>query len=165
MDAAGAAIAFRAVRIRRWSHLQETVEEGGANQVRNLEIWCPLMHDVSSQEVAGAVFKLFKQLPNLRQLRLSSLPFDSFNPVDSSAMQSTILLPHLRDLSIEYSPSPHSIIFDVLATSDHQISRLSVHSNFSLSAPPVTYRQLDFRGNLRFLSTGADFYRTLADPR
>ena len=123
------------------------------------------------QEVAGAVFKLLKQLPNLRQLRLFALPFDSFNSVDSVSMHAAVLLPHLHDLDISGIPFPHSLIFDLLTTSDHLIDRLSVYTTSDSPAPPVppappaTFRQLDFRGKLRFLSTGADFYRTLVDHR
>ena len=115
--------------------------------------------------VAGAVFKLIVQTPNLRRLRLLGLPFDCFNPVDSASVQPTLLLPHLDDLFISHIPSPHSIVSALLATSRHKISRLSIHYYPNPSTPPVTYRQLDFRGNLRFLSTKTDFYRTLLDPR
>ena len=138
--------------------------EGLGKQVRDLEI-CGDGYGPTSPEAASAVFKLLKRLPNLRRLRLVSLPFDSFNSVDSASMRAAALLPHLHDLSISTMPSPHSLIVDLLATSGHRIDRLSVHYVSGAVASHAVYRQIDFRGKLRFLSTGADFYRTLVDPR
>ena len=156
---------FRRVTIWSWSHVQEEVEEGLGKHVRDLDINGEYWHAVTSREAAGAVFRLLKQLPNPRRLRLVDLRFDSFDPADSSSMQATALLPHLHDLNISNIPFPHSLIFDLLATSGHRIDRLTVQSDSALLASPVPYRQLDFRGKLRFLSTGAEFYRTLMDPR
>ena len=153
---------FRTVRIREWSHLQEEVEEGMGEYVRELDI--REVHGAKMQEVARAIFRLLKRLPNLRRLRLDSIPLDSFDPTDSASMRSAVLLPHLHDLDISHMPSPSSLIVDLLATSGHRIDRLSVYSDLGPMVPPVTYRQLDFRGKLRILSTGPDFYRTLVDP-
>ena len=153
---------LRTVRIREWSHLQEEVEEGMGEYVRELDI--REVHGAKMQEVARAIFRLLKRLPNLRRLRLDSIPLDSFDPTDSASMRSAVLLPHLHDLDISHMPSPSSLIVDLLATSGHRIDRLSVYSDLGPMVPPVTYRQLDFRGKLRILSTGPDFYRTLVDP-
>ena len=155
----------RTVRILGWSHLQEEVEEGLGKQVRDLEVNGDHWHAVTSQEAADAVFKLLKRLPSLRRLRLDSIPCRSSNPTDSSSMHATALLPHLHALSVSDSPFPHSLICDLLATSGHRIDRLSVYSDLGPMVPHVTHGQLDFRGKLRFLSTGAEFYRTLVDPR
>ena len=78
-------------------------------------------------------------------------------------MRTTVFLPHLDDLFLSGDCSPHSIISDLLATSNHSISRLSVYVNMGLADPPPTPQHLDFRGNLRFLSTWREFYRTLVD--
>ena len=152
------------VSIWSWRHLQEEVGEYLGQQVRDFEI-CGSGYRMTSLEAADAVFRLLKQLPNLRRLRLVALPLEAFNSVDSASMHAAALLPHLHDLDISHIPFPHSLILDLLATSGHRIDRLSVQSNPVWLAPPVTYRQIDFRGKLRFLSTGADFFRTLVDPR
>ena len=157
-------LVFRTVRIKGWTHLQE-VEEGLGKQVRDSEITGAHRDGVPSLEVAGAVLKVLKQVPNLRRLRLVALPFDSFNPVDSASMHVAVLLPHLHDLSTSYIASPHSLIVDLLATSGHRINRLSVHNSSEPLASYAVYRPLDFRGKSRFLSTESDFYRTLVDPR
>ena len=156
---------FRTVTIREWSHLQEEVREGLGELVRDLEICGSGWHGMTSLEAASAVFRLLKQLPNLRRLRLQSLRFDCFDPADTSSMQATALLPNLHDLNISFIPFPHSLVVDLLATSGHRIDRLSVHFASGAVASHAVYRQIDFRGKLRFLSTGADFYRTLVDPR
>ena len=156
---------FRKVAIWSWSHLQEEVEEGLGKLVRDFKIHGVYWDAVSSLEVAGAVFKLLKQLPNLRRLRLVAPHFDSFSSVDSASMRAAVLLPHLHDLQVSDILSPHSLIVDLLETSDHQISRLSVHSASARVAPHPVYKQIDFRGKLRFLSTGMAFYRSLVDPR
>ena len=156
---------FRSVRIWSWSHLQEEVVEGLGKQVRDLEVNGDHWHAVTSQEAADAVFKLLKRLPSLRRLRLDSIPCRSSNPTDSSSMHATALLPHLHALSVSDSPFPHSLICDLLATSGHRIDRLYVHNASRVVPLYAIYRQLDFRGKLRFLSTGSSFYRTLVDPR
>ena len=156
---------FRSVKIWSWSHMQEVVEEGVGKQVRVLEIRGAGWKVVTSQEPADAVSKLLKQLPNLRRLRLIDPPFTSFSPIESHKMQSTILLPHLHDLQISTDRSAHSIIFDLLATSNHGLSRLAVHSGRSRPvASQKGPQQLDFRGNLRFLTAGKVLYRALMDP-
>ena len=78
-------------------------------------------------------------------------------------MRTTVFLPHLDDLFLAGNRSPHSIIADLLATSNHSISRLTVYVDMGLADPPPTTQHLDFRGNLRFLSTWREFYRTLVD--
>ena len=155
-------LVFRTVRIKGWTHLQE-VEEGLGKQVRDSEITGAHRDGVPSLEVAGAVLKVLKQVPNLRQLRLVALRFDSFNTADSVSMHAAVLLPHLHDLYISDIPSPHSLIVDLLATSDHRLARLTVFVPPERAASPSTPQQLDFRGNLRFLSTWREFYRTLVD--
>ena len=155
----------RRVRILGWTHLQEEVEEGLGKQLRDLDIQGYYREAVTSQEAADAVFRLLKRLPNLRRLRLAGIPCDSFNPIDSSSMHAAVLIPHLHDLNIFLIPFPHSLIVDLLATSGHRIDRLSVDDTSGPVAPHAVYRQIDFRGKLRFLSTGSSFYRTLVDPR
>ena len=137
---------FRSVRIWRWSHLQEEVEEGLGKLVRDLEIAQDYRDRVPSLEPASAVFKLLKRLPNLRRLRLVALPFDSFNAADSASMHAAVLFPHLHDLNISDIPSPDSLIVDLLATSGHRIDRLSVHYASGSVASHAVHGQLDFRG-------------------
>ena len=156
---------LRTVRIEEWSHLQEEVEKGMGEYVRELEICGGGWYGVMPQEVASAVFKLLKRLPNLRRLSLDALQFNSFDPADSTSMQTVVLLPHLHDLNISHMPSPSSLVVDLLATFGHRIDRLSVQFDTVQLASHAVCRQIDFRGKLRFLSTGPDFYRTLADPR
>ena len=156
---------FREVKIENRAHLQEEVEEGMGQYVRGLEIRGSGWNGMTSLEAASAVFKLLKQVPNLRRLRLVAPPFDSFDTADSASMRAVVLLPHFHDLSLPNTRFPHSIIFDLLATSGHRIDRLFVNNIYDSLIPHAVYRQLDFRGSLRFLSTGASFYRTLVDPR
>ena len=157
---------FRTVMIQGWSHLQREVEEGMGVYVRELEIrGYALSGTMSPQEVASAVFKLLKQVPNLRRLRLCCPSFDRFDQIEPASMHAAVLLPHLHDLYISHTSFPHSLEFDLLTTSDHQISRLSVHSASAPVAPHPVCKQIDFRGKLRFLSTGMAFYRSLVDPR
>ena len=153
---------FRTVKVETWEHLQEEVGEWAGKQVRELEIRTYGWPIVEAWEVASAVFKLLKRLPDLRRLRLFEMPFERFSSVDSTTMQSTVFLPQLDDLLLSgHHRSPHSIISDLLATSS--ISRLTVYVDMGLADPPPTPQHLDFRGNLRFLSTAREFYWTLVD--
>ena len=96
---------FRNVRIRSWEHLQEKVEDwaGGEASGLELEFW---NWTANQYEVAKAVPQLLQKVPNLRQLRLDRLPFTSFSPAGSATMQTSLLLPHLSDLTITHCNSP-----------------------------------------------------------
>ena len=154
---------FRSIRIEKWAQMQ-TVEHWAGAEVRDLDISTAGWSRVKTEKVASAVFKLLKNVPNLRRLRLGGRPLHPFNPVDSASLQSTVFLPHLYDLQLDSVYSSQPIIFDLLATSNHGITRLCAHS-FSEPTSPLPGRQsLDFRGNLRYLSTSGAFYQTMLDP-
>ena len=159
---------FRTVRVRRWAKLKEPVGDWVGMQVRSLEIHGIRWSGATSGEKGSAVVELLKKLPNLRHLSLignygpyGPSPFDN---IDLSSMRSTVLLPCLSELEISNNASPRSIIFDLLATSAHRIRRLSVHTIAGRIEPIPGGRQLDFRGNLRYLSTYRAFYQKMLDP-
>ena len=158
---------FRTVRVETWANLKEPVGHGVGKQVRRLEIGNSGLDGVESGEIGRAIVELLKKLPNLRQLSLvkdyGRPPFDH---IDFSSMRSTVFLPQLSELEISDVASPRSIIFNLLATSGHRIHRLSVHCHDDGAGidPLVTGQQLDFRGNLRYLSTYGAFYQTMLDP-
>ena len=158
---------FRTVRVRRWAKLKEPVDDWVGQQVQSLRIGESELYGVESGEFGRAVVELLKKLPNLRQLSLvkdyGRPPFDH---IDFSSMRSTVFLPQLSELEISDVASPRSIIFNLLATSGHRIHRLSVHCHDDGAGidPLVTGQQLDFRGNLRYLSTYGAFYQSMLDP-
>ena len=164
---------FRRASIWQWSHLQEEVGHWAGKQVRQLELYDTALDGPEAQEITRAVFKLFKTLPNLQHLSLvgfgqfSLLNFRQpslFDHVDFAFMHSAVLFPVLSELYIHVPACTHSIVFALLATSNHQIRRLSVQSDPVTINPVAERQQLDFRGNLRYLSTDAAFYQTLLDP-
>lgn len=154
---------FRTVRVKDPVHLQEKADEWAREEVRELEVNYTQWYVPESAEIATATFDLLKQVPKLRRIRLINPPFASFGTA-SPSMQSTLLLPHLCDLSIMTLDSPDSIISDLLATSGRQIRRICMHSNPQSTESLASHQQLDFSGNLRYLSTGSRFYQALVDP-
>ena len=162
---------FRTVRIRinirSWERLQEKVEDWAGVEIRTLDIY---FGDCSAdqQKAAKAVFELLKKVPNLRQLRFEDLPFTSFNTVDSTAMQATLLLLHLSDLDLSNfgspNPFPQSVCFDLLKTSGHRISRFAVYGYRMDAIAPSEEHQLDFGGNLRSLEISGGSYQLLLQP-
>ena len=158
---------FKTVRIGSWEHLQEKVEDWAGGEVMTLYIYFGTW-SADRHEAARAVFELLKKVPNLRQLHLGILPFSSFNPIDSTAMQATLLLPHLSDLTIsDYqspNPFPQSVCSGLLKTSGHRISRFAVFNyREDMTAPPEEHR-LDFAGKLRYLEIDASTYRIILQP-
>ena len=107
-----------------------------------------------TQEAAGATFRFLKDAPNLRLLRLDYLPFHSFDTADSAVMRTTHLLPHLRDFTVVGdSRIPQSVISDILAASNRQVSHLHLW-NARRAISPIPSERLDFGGNLQSLRLG-----------
>ena len=156
---------FRTVMVETWAKLKEPVGDWVGRQVRRLEIRNSELYGVEYGGFGRAVVELLSKLPNIRRLSLSGnyerTPFDD---ADFSSMKSTVFLPQLSELEISNFASPRSIIFGLLATSAHRIRRLSVRSAPDEVDPLAARQQLDFRGNLRYLSTGGAFYQTMLDP-
>ena len=158
---------FRTVKVAGWKDLQEPVGDWVGQQVRRLEIALDELDGVESGEIGRTIVVLLKKLPNLRHLSLIGYPGSSpFYDADFSPMRSTVLLPRLSELEITNIASPGSIIFALLASSGHRICRLSVHCyDYGAGIDPLAGAQrLDFRGNLRYLSTGGAFYQSMLDP-
>ena len=155
---------IRTVRVETWAKLKAPVGHGVGKQVRRLEIGNSGLDGVESGEIGRAIVELLKKLPNLRQLSLVG-DYGPFDYTDFSFMQSTVFLPQLSELELVNIASPHSIIFNLLATSGHRIRRLSVRcSDDGAGINPLAGGQLDFCGNLRYLSTYGAFYQTMLDP-
>ena len=141
----------RTVEIRRWEQLTRGVPEWARRGVRNLRVDTDCWRSKSPESAANALFGAIKNTPNLRQLALTDPGFTSLNDAHSKLMRTTQLLPHLVDLSIFDNEFPHSLIFDLLATSGRGIHRLTIWTGrFEHSIVPADER-LDFGGNLRYL--------------
>ena len=159
---------FRTVRIRGLEHIMEHLEERAGLEIRSLllNLSQPNWSTLTRQETVGPIFKLLKKTPNLRQLRLSDLPFTSFNPADSTTMQDTLLLPHLSDLTIigSRNPFPQSVVSGLLKTSGHRISRFKVSGYQLDTIAPSEEHQLDFGGKLRYLEIESSSSQMLLQP-
>ena len=69
-------------------------------------------------------------------------------------MRTTHFLPLLDDLTVFTNTRfPHSVISDILATTNVRISRLQL-SNATNTTPPMAGQRLDFGGNWRYLRAG-----------
>ena len=157
---------FRTVKVAGWKHLQERPADWVGKQVRRLEINDSGMYGVECGKLVRAIVELLKKLPNLRHLSLiGNYKLSPFDNIDFSPMQSAVL-PQLSELEISDVASPRSIIFALLTASGHRIRRLSVHCSADGAGidPVVNGQQLDFRGNLRYLSTYGAFYQRMLDP-
>ena len=142
------------MRIVRWDQLAEGVPEWARGGLRNVYIQGSSWEEAQSHKAASALFKFFQHAPNLRLLRLDYLPFHWFDTADSVVMRTTHLLPRLRDLTVfGDSQFPHSVISDILATSNRQVSHLYLYKA-RRAISPIPSEQLDFGGNLRYLHVG-----------
>ena len=144
----------RTVRIESWDQLAEGVPEWARGGLQNARIQAISWEEAQPHKAASALFKFFQHAPNLRVLRLTYPPVRSFDAGDSTLMRTTHFLPLLRDLTVDsHRQVPHSVIYDILATSDRQISRLDLWNDPD-AVPPITGEPLDFGGNLRYLRVG-----------
>ena len=145
----------RTVCVWSWNQLAEGVPEWARGGLQNSQIDGDGWEVRQSEETAGALFHFLRSAPSLRLLRIYHLPFASFNPADSMRMRTTHLLSRLRDLAVFNSAKrfPHSVISDILATSNRQISHLHLRSA-RRAISPIPSEQLDFGGNLRYLHVG-----------
>ena len=144
----------RTVRIVRWDQLAEGVPEWARGGLWNAYIQDISWEEAQPHEAASALFKFFQHAPNLRVLKLSYPPFQSFDAGDSTLMRTTHFLPFLDDLTVDsYQQVPHSVIYDILATSNRQISHLSLRNALG-AISPIPSERLDFGGNLRCLRLG-----------
>ena len=141
----------RTVRIVRWEQLAEGVPEWARGGLQTANIQHTSWEEVQPHKAANALFKFFQHAPNLRVLKLSYPPFQSFDAGDSTLMRTTHFLPFLDDLTVDSQQQvPHSVIYDILATSNRQISRLRLWSG-PVAVTPISDERLDFGGNLRYL--------------
>ena len=143
----------RSVEIGRWEQLEGGVPEWARSGLQNLSVDESCWESESPESSANAFFGTIKSTPNLRRLALHYPGFTSLNDTDSKLMRTTQLLPHLVNLSIVDNLVPHSLIFDLLATSGRKIRRLTLtiwageHDHGIVPAD----ERLDFGGNLRYL--------------
>ena len=119
---------------------------------------------LASREMGGALFDLLKKLPNLRIFRTHFLPFMQFPTVAFLQMRHSAMLPHLTEITIFGDPFAPAVVLDLLATSNHRISRLKMWTTTPRHKAPLLPEQFDFRGNLRILAVGSQVYDALLHP-
>ena len=141
----------RTVRFVRWDQLAEGVPEWARGGLQTANIQHTSWEEVQPHKAANALFKFFQHAPNLRVLKLSYPPFQSFDAGDSTLMRTTHFLPFLDDLTVDsHGNFPHSVISDILTTSDRQLIRFRLwHAGTDFH--PILGERLDFGGNLRYL--------------
>ena len=136
----------RTVVVSRRDELAEGVPEWARGGLQNVAIVGHLWDRAQTQEAASATFRILQTAPNLRLLHLSNLPFHSFSSTESTSLRKTHFLPLLRDLNVFGAGRyPHSIISDILATSNRQISRLRLY-HLLRTATSISGERLDFGG-------------------
>ena len=156
---------FRNRRVKSWA--DGTSEVGGiaGGYVRNMTLaWSGFYEgedEAGASVASSAISNLFKNLTNLRRLAIINLPITSLDDADSHSLRTTSF-PYLSHVHISSNPFPHSIVSDLLASHDHQISQVT------LLGSPHHYetchgKLLDFQGKLRYLDVNAYAYRMMVD--
>lgn len=159
-------VLFEEIKISRWELLREDLPEGNVLRfvrtlVVNVNEWKKhvehsgrreIENHASSQEYVG---RLLERMPGLISLRLSFPQFRSFGYKLSKKMQEGGMLSMLRRVSIrgDWDFPIEGLVYDLLAASNQGIIHLACTSrsedeNFELDDEA----QLDFGGNLRYLS-------------
>ena len=108
---------------------------------------------------AEMLFNLLRKTTNVLELDLAFVPFSSFPSASSITMRTSSLLPALSNLTLATDELSHSILLDLLATSNQQIKSLNcMDMAIGLSLSRVV-QPLDFGRNLRHLSTNCSLSR------
>ena len=156
---------FRNRRVVCWDDLTDKVVARVGGEVRNITLdFDDDVCEEEPQQIAKAVFKLIKSLPNLRILRIWNPVIGSFDARDSQSLRTTSFLPLLSEIIIDGYDPPRSAFSDLLATSNHQISRLTVDADDLDVRKVCDEGRLDFGGKLRYLKISHKAHLLMMDP-